>query len=404
MENRSNAKYFLLLVAIVLIGGIGVWSKFYFSSKSENASGKEIVKQNNPVTKSLVSFTSEKSDFSRDSSVYAADSITLLSAFESGETASWQGNGVTDEKIFYEGLRSLSLVSTDHKPVTVFLEKPMDLSSMEFIEFMLHVSDTEAYELATIDFADTDFKSYYRYSLTNLKNGWNLIQIPKDKFIETKAKDAIFDWTVIQKVRFTAISRPSSIFLARIDMLRSINDSANYLSDWRTLSPQTFLSLFVQDGKNKVMARSIGASTAVMKDLEDINDFMFVSSISPQSSGRSGLFIRGNYNNGYGYYFLIGGDKKNTWEIQKRNKDGWTKADEKIQGVIQNVVFSKDKTYWLRVDAKGDIMEFLFSFDGQKYEKFGEIVDNEFRGGGVGLAVFDAGAWSLFDNFQFKKY
>lgn len=408
MENSSRIKYLILLFFILLMGILGIFAKKYFqSTPSEQESGKSIqvvttTLEEIPTVKSIVAPVNEPNDFALDSSAFSSESIVTISNFEPGEVPAWRGNGVLDQKFFYEGNSSLDLVSTDHNMVTVSLAKDLDLSKMEFIEFMLNVSDPDAYESAYVDFTDAEMKNFYRYPLTNLRMGWNLIQITKDKFMQIKAPDAELSWANIKNVRFFVLSRPSSIFLARFDQLRSVNSSEDYLKYWRTTLP-SFLSLYPQDGKNKVMARSFGTLGAAMKDLEDINNFMFVASVSPQTAGRSGLFIRGNYDNGYGYYFFIGGDKRNTWEIMKRNKDGWTKPEEKLQGVIQNVVFSKDKTYWLRVDAKDDLMEFLFSFDGVKYEKFGEIRDNEFRGGGVGISVFDAASWSLFDNFQFKK-
>jgi hypothetical protein len=151
-----------------------------------------------------------------------------------------------------------------------------------------------------------------------------------------------------------------------------------------------------------LLARNIGAGVATLKDIEDTNDFVFSTAISPQSAGRSGLFIRGDYNNGYGYYFLIGGDKKSNWQIIKKNKTGWTAKDQMIEGSLPNMSFSRDKKYWLRAETQGDLMQFYLSTDGQKYEKLGEINDSEFRGGGIGIAVLD-NAWALFDDFHSTK-
>lgn len=408
METSSHPKYVILLLATLLLGVVGLMGKKYFEAVSNVADEQKAIQVVTttpveiPVVKSLIDSVKESNDFSLDSSSFSKSSILTISNFESGELPAWQGNGVSDQKFSFEGNSSLDIVSTDHQIGTISLVKDMDLSTMEFIEFMMNVSDPDAYESANIDFGDAEMKNFYRYSLTNLRMGWNLIQIPKAKFVQLNGSENTLPWSSVKHVRISVLSRPNSIFIARFDQLRSVSNSEEYLKYWRTTLP-SFLSLYPQNGTNKIMGRAFGNLSAVLKDLEDINNFTFISSVSPQTSGRSGLFIRGNYDNGYGYYFFIGGDKRNTWEIMKRNEEGWTRTDEKLQGVIQNVVFSKDKTYWLRVDAKDDLMEFFFSFDGEKYEKFGEIRDNEFRGGGVGITVFDAGSWSLFDNFQFKK-
>jgi hypothetical protein len=296
----------------------------------------------------------------------------------------------------------LGLISVDRKAATVNLEKKLDLSNMEQIEFMLHVGDVDAFETAMIDFGDSDFKNYYRYTFSNLKNGWNLIQIPKGKFILSKAKDSTFDWSNVEKTRFYTLSRPSSIFLVRIDMLRMINNSDDFLKQWRAVNGGMFFSLYEKKEKPTLLARNIGASVATLKEVENISNNIYSAAVSPQSSGRSGLFVRGDYNNTYGYYLLIGGEKKNTWQILKKNKAGLTPKEEIIEGVLANATFSRDKKYWLRAETRGDLLEFYISFDGQKYEKLGELKDEEFRAGGVGVAVLDGG-WSLFDDFQFKN-
>jgi hypothetical protein len=282
------------------------------------------------------------------------------------------------------------------------LEKNLDLTNMKQIEFMLYVADTDAFETAIIDIGDKDLKNYYRYTLSNLKNGWNFIQISKEKFILAKVDNSTFDWPTVEKIRFYTLSRPASVFMVKIDMLRSINYLEEFLGQWRAKKTRKFLSFYERARALALMAKNIGSNVAIIKDVEDVNNFDYSASISPQSSGRSGLFVRGDYVNNYGYYLLIGGDKKNNWQIIKRNKSGWTPKEKIVQGSLDNVVFAKDKNYWLRVKGKDNLLEFYFSTDGQRYEKLGELNDGEFRGGGIGIAVLDS-SWSLFDNIQFKK-
>ena len=395
-------KKYLVILAVVVVIGVGAFIMRHFHGKANELAGDTVKAESNSFApKSVTVSGDEKADFTLTSDAYSPSAMTDISNFEESEANAWTGSAVIDEKVFYEGKRSLSLVSADHRGAIAELKANYDLSSMKMIEFMLNASDIDAFEAATIDFGDEGMNNYYRYSITILKNGWNLIQIPKDKFIRYNLSPD-FDWSKITDIRIYALARPSSVFLARVDMLRAINDPDNFQTHWRSLKSDTFLTLYGRDNKNILTARGIGATVATIKDVEDVENEIFSASVSPQSSGRSGLFIRGDYTNGYGYYFLISGEKKNTWQILKRNKSGWTPTAEIVQGVMANVSFAKDKKYWLRAEARGDLLVFYFSFDGSTYEKLGEQTDNEFRGGGTGIVVLD-GAWSLFDDFRFAK-
>jgi hypothetical protein len=185
-------------------------------------------------------------------------------------------------------------------------------------------------------------------------------------------------------------------------MLRSINYPESFLSQWKVTNAGAFIGLYEQAGKPKLLARSLGATVATLKESLDVTNFDFSASVSPQSTGRSGLFVRGDYAKGYGYYLLLGGVNKNTWQILKKDQTGWTPANNIIKGSLDGVVFAKDQDYWLRIIAKDSLLKFYFSEDGQRYQKLGQLTDDEFKGGGLGIAVPDAG-FSLFDNIQFKK-
>jgi len=406
MKNKKIGKnYFIAVIALLILGAFLAAVKFNFPQYFLASVIGNKSKQNLEIrNKSVEVLPPEQCDFTLNSNTYSPDSVMVISNFEKNEDNNWQGNGVYDEKVYFEGDRSLGVISSDRRNVAVILEKKLDLTNMQYIEFMMNISDRTAYESIILDFGDSDLKSYYRYSLTNLTDAWNLIQIPKDKFILHQAKDSIFDWLNVEKTRFYVLSRPDSILLTRIDMLKSINNSNDFLKHWNITRgvEEMFLSLYNQDGKIKLMARNKGVSVAALREIENQNNFIFSATLSPQTSARSGLFIRGDYNNGYGYYFEIYGDKKNIWRIFKRNKNGWTPKQEIIQGTLENVTFSRNNKYWLRVDARGNVMEFYLSFDGKKYEKLGELIDDEFSSGGVGIFVFDNG-WSLFDDFKFKS-
>lgn len=398
MDKKIDKRLIIILAVVLILCGAAAVVKFYLiPNKLITTKVPSILNADKgPLS------APKQSDFSLNAGAYKTDDITVISNFESGEETKWQGDGIPDDKIFYEGSGSLSLVSTERNEKVATLEKKLDLTNMKQIEFMLNVTDIDAFEAVTLDFGDSNLTNYYSYSLTNLINGWNLVRIPKEKFVVTKAKDGTFGWPDIAKVRFSILSRPASIFLVRLDMLRSINDSQDFLKQWRATYPEMFFSLYDQAGKIKLLARGLGSTIATLKEGSDINNFDFSASVSPQSAGRSGLFVRGDYATGYGYYLLLGGEKTNTWQILKRNKTGWTLPEQIIKGTLDGVVFAKDQDYWLRVTGKDTLLKFYFSQDGQQYEKLGELTDDEFKGGGLGITALD-GNRSLFDNIQFKK-
>ncbi len=363
----------------------------YFSNSSEKIKGALDVKALLPA----------EADFTLDSSAYDPASVTVLSNFESEEGDNWQGDGNYDKTSYYEGERSLGLISKNRSGVVSRLSKKLDLSAMQYIEVMIHVSYVEALESMIFDFGRAGFAAFSRYSISNLKTGWNLIVMPKERFVMYGAKETAFDWASVEETRVTLVSRPESLVLVKVDMLRAINNSNSFTKDWKVVTNRgrVFLSLYQWKEKTKLLGGSWEGNAVTLKEIGDQKDFVFSASVSPQFSGGSfGLFIRGDYTNTYGYYFLIEG---NVWKIIKRNEDGWTPKTKIITGSLGNFV-SPDKEYWLRVDCRGETMKFYISFYGEEYKYSGEIKDNEFRFGGVGIAAISG--WATFDNFLFKRF
>jgi hypothetical protein len=271
---------------------------------------------------------------------------------------------------------------------------------MQYIEVMVNVSDAADLESMTFDFGRAGFAAFSRYSINNLSTGWNLITVPKEKFVMYGEKKTGFDWAGVEETRVTLVSRPESSLLVKVDMLRAINNSGSFTKDWKVTGDKErlFLSLYPWKEQTKLLARAWGAAVATLEGPEDPKDFVFSASVSPQYAGSVGLFIRGDYATAYGYYFLIQG---NVWSIAKRNLKGWTPPKEVITGPLEKAASSPDKEYWLRVDCRGETMKFYISFYGKEYNLLGEIQDGEFRSGGVGIAV--TGGWATFDNFLFKR-
>ncbi len=403
IEGEKKGVLTKLIIGVVLVlvvaGGLVYYFLAFFkgSSSSIYQSGVELKEVK------VQKITSQTSDYAWQVGSSTMASRVKITNFENNEK--WQGGGVYDTSVYYEGSQSLSLVSVDRKEIKTYLKKDLDLSNMEYAEFMININDKNAIENIYLEFGDLEMNNYYSYNLSNLENGWNFVQIPKKQFVATLDGKTSFDWDKIKKVQLRANSRVDSMLIARVDMLRGIVNSDNFIKNWKVyndLEKKTF-SLYQVGDRDGLVVRNLGSSRAVLNDVKNAKNFIYSASISPQSNSLSGLFIRGNYTNGYGYYFLIGGVRENTWQITKLGNKGWLTASDVIRGTIGNEVFQNDKEYWLRVEANSSDMKFYLSFDGDKYYQLGELKDSEFTSGGIGVAVLSNLGWSVFNDFMYKK-
>ena len=150
--------------------------------------------------------------------------------------------------------------------------------------------------------------------------------------------------------------------------------------------------------------RNFGGTVALIKKLSGINSFKFQAKLIPmKNSARSGLFVRGDYKTGYGYYFVIDGINGNRYQIFKIGlKDDKITTTTLKNGVINNFIVEKDTPLWLKVEAKGSNFKYFLSTDDRSYSELASVNDSEFKEGGVGIVVSDLGA-TLFDEFQFSQ-
>lgn len=400
ISDRTRQVFFkkILAVCVVLLLVVGGWWYFIFnfSNNQMNEKKNETIQ---PRAQVIDGLSADQCDFTFSGNNYDSSVITEISNFET--TEDWQGSATYDEKNVYEGDSSLSVVSINHSLASTFLVKNLDLTNMEYLEFMLYVQNRDAFESLNLDLGDEKMDNYYRYSLSNLNNGWNFVVAPKRGFVfyPQSLSGSSVNWSNIKMVRWQVMSRPNAMLLVNFDLLRGINSSVKLVDKWR-VTDSSFFSLYGSNSQWRLMARCYNTNIATFKDLGMKKDLMFSAVVSPQYGGRSGLFIRGDYKTGYGYYFLIGGKNQANWQIIKRNKNGW--GDPLVKDNFSDISFDPEAKYWLMVKATGDVMTFYFSLDGEKYKYLGEITDSEFGIGGAGIAVLDGG-WSLFDDFKFKS-
>ena len=401
-SSLGGAKKWYILITVILLA-IALVLYFLFFNRSF-INDNIINGVDDVITKiSVDELTQENVDYSLNSSAYPQGAITVICNMEESENNKWQGGGVFDENTVFEGNRSLGLVSIDHNEIISYLKKDFDLSNKEYLVLMVDLSNDTGFEEFNLKLGDLEMKNYYLYSFSNLKLGWNLLQIPKRQFSANIEDEVVFDWGKIKRVQFTLQSRPGAVLMVNVDMIRGVNNNFDIAKDWRVpdQAEKEFLGLYEAGSKTKLLARNLGVNRGILYSANAERDFIYIASVSPQSIGRSGLFVRGNYNNGKGYYFLIGGVRNNRWQVMKFTADN--KWETLSEGDMGNTVFLNNSEYWLRVEARKDKFRFLSSLDGKDYTELAEITDNEFKSGGLGITVLDPYGWSIFDNFMVKK-
>jgi hypothetical protein len=387
-------KYFIPICIGIIIAGAGIligaskdWGKTT-DIKEEGAAVVEIKEK-----KDLKSLIFGQKEYNLTYADMDPSLVENISFFELGE--SWQGDGFLDWRNFYEGKSSIGVASDNHQPGIIFLEKNLDLSNFEVIEFLISLNDIQSLESATIKFGDLSLTNYYSYSLSNLLQGWKFIRIPKNQFVAHEVNPE-FSWKDIRKIQFEIISRPNTTAIANFDYLTA-QKSTDYLDKWKTVD-ENFLSLGKRDDKIALMARNEGALQAVLNGINGDN-FTYQASFIPQTIGTVGLFFRGNYGNNRGYYLLANGLNTSSCTLKKLGVKGW---EDLTKTEISNFVFEKDQKYWLKAETKGKKITGFISVDGENFTELFSVNDDEFASGGVGIAVFSRG-YSFFDDFKFDQ-
>lgn len=349
--------------------------------------------------------------FKLNSLAYPKDFVINVASFDGLE--GWRGDENFEDNILWVGDSSLLLESRDNVKKEAYLLKKFDFSKDQFFRLAVYLqTDPADLESVRLYFGNKDKSAYYHYSLTNLAVGWNHLRIARMKFSTSGVSDGekntatsggSLNWNNIDRVGIELNSRFNSVAKINVENLVAFQ-SEDYLDDWLTRSP-TFLDLAkTKEGNVVLMAKNVAASTALIKKLSGVSDFTFKAKVQPlKINARSGLFVRGDYNTGYGYYFFIDGVNGNRWQILKYGLvDKAAVMTTLKNGMISNFAVEKDQPLWLKAELKGPSLKFFISMDNKSYTLLGEAVDGEFNEGGVGISVYDGGV-TLFDEMEFNQ-
>ncbi len=319
--------------------------------------------------------------------------VENISIFDPSET--WSGSGFYDTKLFFEYPASLVLSGADKNKIVVGKDLKLDLARADSFELVVNLrTDPSDLENADLIFIDDNLR-IARYAISIVRNGWDILKFTKKQF----ELDKQFNWNNISQVKFELTPRPLGKVAVNLAGFRAYGD-VDLSNDWNYVDKRMFV-LDKRQNKISLLARNVGAQPigVTIKKIITASNFSFQSAFIPMSETWTGLFFRGNHLNNYGYYLMVNGIGGSQWQVYKVTKEGHKllKKDN-----IPDFQFKFGKWYWLKVEAKGDIINAYLSSDGVQFKLLGTVIDNEFTSGGVGIAIGN-GAMSLYNDFAFEQ-
>ncbi len=367
----------ILALALIVVA-LGVTYYFYQQGKITLFPGKK-----EKVVKSSLGAQIPISDKEyRLSYKDKVDSAFDIANFESNED--WYGGGEFDYSTFFEGESSLFLTSLNGRKATITLKKSFDIENVLNFKFLVYLASDPA-DIEELNLVFTGQNFGYRFPIRDLVKGWNLLVLPKDKFSIFTPQAEEKDISSIDKITVELTSRPQARTIVNLDSLWA-ERGKDYLKDWNSNS-EKFLSLKKNGNSVGLLAIGLYGNRATLTK-GSAKDYTFQAKFISLKEGGFGLFLRGDYESGYGYYLMMDGVETNTWQIYKYGLfEDKAQTLNLAKGEISNFKMEKNRPYWLKAELKGPQLGFYLSVDGQNFIKLGEGNDTSFTSGGVGFAI-----------------
>ncbi len=406
--SKYSQKYIpiILVIGVVLIGGYMLIRKGVVSLPNESSKSNLIDVKKTSIVELLFSGKEYKLSY-KD-----IDPASLVDIALYDKTEQWQGSGSIEDDVTFGG-NVMSMVDRDRQKSSAILLKNLNLAGVDNIKFIVNYkSDAENVEALNLYFGNKDNTNFFRFPITNLKVGMNYFSISKNRFflVEEQAKDVPksgtvtadkgkIGWDKIERVELELISRPGSKIFADVSWIRGEKEDM-FTPDWNWDGIEHFLNLYhMNDGKLALNARLVGRGLATLRKVGSVKDFIYSAKMISYKEGFVGLFFRGDYRTGLGYFLSIGGIRTSDWTLSKYYlEDKQVKTALLLKGQLGNFEFTKDQPFWLKVSTKGENITAYFSLDGTNYTKLGDVTDNSISSGGVG--IHSAGGAAIFDDFE----
>lgn len=381
---RLNLNKTVVNVLLILVTGGLLW---YIMQPKNNISEKI---KNSAQTKrrTEIAFTDKKYTINyKNFDVRFVENISLFNSEEK-----WLGSGFFDTDEYFEYPSSLNLAGGGGDKIIASKDTSLDLSKILTFDLVLNYkSNPNNLKKAELILSDTNGKNAV-FVLPEPQVGWNVLEFPKEYFDSPD----YFNWSKIIKLEFVFSSRPFTNIALNLGSLRGQPGNVLY-NDWN-VKDKRMLLLDKRNGEINLLGRNIGGTVATLKKVTGVTDFIFQGSYIPINPSAGGLFFRGSYEDGQGYYLTLNGTNSSGWQLYKLGKKG---GEILAQGEIANFQFKQGEKYYLKVEVKKNNIKAFFSINGVIYTMLASVNDDEFSSGSVGIAV--PSGVSLFNDFSFEQ-
>ncbi len=399
IQEKLQKNFPLILVIFTLIVGIFIFvQKGILVIPSVNKQSKSNIIPQNKQALIDVLFTGK--EYKLSYSEFPISDFVNIAKFD--KTEQWQGLGSMEEDGTVFGGAVLALADRSRQKSSAYLFKDLSLSNADIIKFSVRLKTiSDELEVLNVIFGNKDLTSFYRYPISNLREGINYITIPKSRFFfvkegeksinensKTETAKSVLGWDKVERVEFELISRPDAKASVDIGWVRGEKEDI-FSPEWNWDGDQHFFNLDIDSiGKPILAVQNSINSNATLKKVGSVKDLNYSAKFLSKNRGKIGLLFRGDYKTGYGYYLTVEGLGTNVWSFSKYNLvDDQPKSTVLLNGQISNFEFSKNQPFWLKVTTKGNKIILYFSLDGKDFTKLGEVTDNDFSAGGVGITL-----------------
>ncbi|MBU2592605.1 hypothetical protein KKD61_04060 [Patescibacteria group bacterium] len=390
-----------ILTLVFVLAAAGIAFYLYKEGKISFLPDKTTNSSNNQ--EEIVSFPFTEKEYNLSYADKVKHRSLDIADFEENEK--WTGDSDFDYTYFITGKSGLSFVSRNYERSSASIDLVDRFNFNNFSSYKIFVylfsgpSNIEEFKVIL-----SDGKKNHIYSVRGLSEGWNLVVMPKDKFFYESNDDLNQDSPdgPISEIRIELVSRAKTMASLTVDSLWAEKE-VKYPEDWSVLNEESLALKNFSGTENLLFAGMRERLVASIKKITSAQDYTFSAKFTPLTKGEFGLFARGNYRKGFGYYLTLSGLDESGWQIRKIGIFDKNKGVENItltRGTIDNVKIERGTPYWLKAELSGRIISFSVSLDGVNFSKLGEANDGSFTRGGVGVTVFSAPA-VLVDDLRF---
>jgi hypothetical protein len=330
---------------------------------------------------------------------YSKSSTVEIASFEDNEV--WEGDGTYEDDNYMDGKMSLALKSKDKQPVVSTLNTRVNLKDyavIKMLTFVAKADDADNIQSLIVRFASKE--GVVEYPIVNVKVGWSVIKMPKDKFFSEGKGNSNINWEEIQKIQIELTSRAKSTTEVLFDRIWAESDD-NFKEDLKSNNYDN-LSYKRFNGTNVLQLWGVGGGYSNIKKITSVRNFSYTAKIYPNKKGSFGISGRQDSATNFGYYLVFDGIDTNSWRLFKIGKIGTKTATTVLdQGSINNFTIEREKPIWLKMVLKGSKIKGYFSIDGSNFTPLANANDGEIKSGGVGF--YTAGSSMIIESVEFSQ-